>query len=183
MTSRNWSNELNWTAKYSKALEHRPRRQSSVLFVCGNIERLSCPISVMCLVRVELPGEGVNQGTIRGSSAQGRPKLGWIDGMKLWPGSSFDQLLKETGNGSGWNKIVLGYRMTKPLVSLLVPPRSLRSSVWGLLVEPRFCAVMGSRAFMVLPLTMLIRCSNSFSSFKKCLRTYYLSLAFRSGYL
>ena len=73
----------------------------------------------------------------------------------------------------------------QPLLSLYVPPRSLRSSDMGLLVEPRCSTVMGSRAFHVAApkewnrLPMSVQCSNSISSFKKCLKTHYFSLAFK----
>ena len=73
----------------------------------------------------------------------------------------------------------------QPLVSPYIPPRSLRSSVKGLLVEPRCCTVMGSHAFRVAAprewnrLPVSIRCSDSFSSFKKRLKTHYFSSAFK----
>jgi len=74
----------------------------------------------------------------------------------------------------------------KPLVSPYIPPRSLRSSAMGLLVEPCFRTVMDSRAFRVAApkewnlLPIFVRCSNSFPSFKKRLKTHYFSMAFRN---
>lgn len=71
------------------------------------------------------------------------------------------------------------------LLTPYIPPRCLRSSNMGLLVEPRCRTVMGSRAFHasapkewnLLPLSL--RCSNSLPTFKKRLKTHYFSLAFK----
>ena len=70
------------------------------------------------------------------------------------------------------------------LLTQYKPSRSLRSSSQGLLIEPRTKYMTGDRAFSVSApklwnvLPIFVRMSNSLSSFKTALKTYYFKVAF-----